>query len=436
VRVSTLRIAINAQLKPDASAGGVRRVVAGLIRGLGELTDGPEEYVIITSGRGAEWVRPMLGPNQALAIVPDSNVHLGRRAAVARSLRLFVRSPSRSLRLASLVAESVRDRHSVPISAGFYESLRCDAIHFPYQQFIRTALPSVYNPHDLQHRHFPDNFEESARQWRDATFRVGFREAHTIVVSSQWVRQDIVRHYGVDPARIEIIPWGVGTGYDEAPSRARLEDVKRRYELPEAFIFYPAVAWPHKNHCRLIEAVAQLRDRRGLRVNLICTGGNGAAMGEIRAAISRLAIDDQVRVLGSLPPEDMRPLFRLAQFVVIPTLFEASSGPAREAWFEGRAVACSAVTSLPEQVGDAGLLFDPYSIEDIAEAIRRLSADASLRERLAQRGVAKLKGLRWGRIARAYRSVYRRAARFAAVDGDAGRIGSGRGDAAALRGNT
>jgi len=435
MRNSTARIALNAQLKPDAPAGGVRRVVGGLIRALGSLTDGPEEYVIVTSDRGAEWIQPLLGPNQTLAVAPDSEIHLGRRTALLRSLRSVVREPSRSLRLAMLVAKSIRDRHSVPISAGFYESLRCDVVHFPYQQFIRTALPSVYNPHDLQHRYFPENFDASARAWRDATFKVGFREAHTIVVSSQWVRRDIVRNYAVDPAKITVIPWGVGTEYEQVPSNFHLEDVKRRYGLPAVFMFYPAVAWPHKNHCRLIEAVAQLRDRDGLRVNLVCTGASGAALGDIHAAISQRAIGDQVWVLGTVPPEDMRPLFRLAQFAIIPTLFEASSGPVREAWFDECAVACSAVTSLPEQVGDAGLLFDPYSIDDMAEAIRRLSTDPSLRESLVQRGTAKVEDQGWEQVARAYRLVYRRAAGFPAVGESVVRVNSDGGDAA-LRGNT
>jgi glycosyltransferase involved in cell wall biosynthesis len=100
----------------------------------------------------------------------------------------------------------------------------------------------------------------------------------------------------------------------------------------------------------------------------------------------------------------------MAQFVVIPTLFEAASGPLYEAWYDGAPVACSNVTSLPEQASDAALLFDPRSTESIAAAVAEMATNGKLRETLRERGERRLKDFSWERTAKAYRAVYRRAA--------------------------
>jgi len=407
---AAVRIAINVQLKPNRPAGGVRRVLSGLIRGLGELHDGPEEYVIIGSSQGVEWIRPLLGPNQEVRAAPADGLHLGRRAALAHAVQRTRTSLPDAASLAWTALRSLPGGHGVPISAGFYESLGCDLIHFPYQQYVFTRLPSVYNPHDLQHLHLPEFFDPPAVAWREATFRAGCRDANTVVVSSEWGRQDIARHYGTSPTKIQVIPWATGTGFDRAPDAAELDEVARRYQLPVPYMFYPAVAWPHKNHRRLVEAIARLRDRDGLCVNLVCTGGDGDSVEEVRSVIAGHRLGEQVRVLGTVAAADMRALFRMARFVVIPTLFEATSGPVREAWFEGVAVACSAVTALPEQVGDAAWLFDPNSVEAIAGAIRKMTTDDALREDLVRRGKERVRRFTWDRTARAYRAVYRHVA--------------------------
>src|SRR6476660_1243505 len=102
--------------------------------------------------------------------------------------------------------------------------------------------------------------------------------------------------------------------------------------------------------------------------------------------------------------------YRLAQSVVVPTLFEAASAPLFEAWQHGTPVACSAVTSLPEQAADAALLFDPLSIEEIAAAIKTLTLDEKVRARYRQRGFRRLGDFDLERTTKAYRAVYRKTA--------------------------
>jgi len=114
----------------------------------------------------------------------------------------------------------------------------------------------------------------------------------------------------------------------------------------------------------------------------------------------------------------LRTLYKLAQFVVIPTLFEAASGPLFEAWQESTPATCSNVTSFPEQAGEAALLFDPFSTENIAEAVEKMATDSGLREKLRQNGIRRLKDFSWERTAKAYRAIYRRAAQRPLTDED------------------
>ena len=119
-----------------------------------------------------------------------------------------------------------------------------------------------------------------------------------------------------------------------------------------------------------------------------------------------------------IPAEELRAIYSLSQFVVVPTLFEAASGPLFEAWQEGVPVACSNVTSLPEQAREAALLFDPFSVDAISTAVRKLASDDRLRAELIRKGGERIQGFSWERTAKAYRALYRKSARQELTDED------------------
>jgi glycosyltransferase involved in cell wall biosynthesis len=179
------------------------------------------------------------------------------------------------------------------------------------------------------------------------------------------------------------------------------------------------MTWEHKNHLRLLESIVRLRDQEGILVRLVCTGKLiQDHWPTIKEHLDKYKLENQVQFLGMVPPEDLRAIYRLAEFVIIPTLFEAASGPLFEAWREGVPVACSTVTSLPEQAGEAALFFDPFSVEAIAEAFRRMATEEQLRNDLMTKGRERLQDFSWERTAKAYRAVYRRASRRILTDED------------------
>lgn len=401
-RSDPLKIAIDARCSPDR-AGGVSKAVMSLVAVLGKL-DGSEKYsVVVESEEQLEWLRPLAGPNQHFHIYPKefrSNGNLTRkfRQPVARLAKKIIRPPTAS-------------SPHVPDSNGFFESLNCDLIHFPTQRFIRCALPSVYNPHDLQHLHFPQFFTPAKLAKRETIYRAGCRFAQTVVVGSQWVKDDVINSYRVSPDRVQVIPEHSPSELTANVSADSMAATREKYHLPDSFAIYPAIAWPHKNHIRLFEALAYLRDSRGLMVYLVCTGSRyDPHWPQIEDCLRKLKLESQVTFSGFVSEMELKALYRLADFLVMPTLFEASSLPIFEAWLEGTPVASSRVTALPDQVGDAGLLFDASDVGSIAEAVARMATDKGLRDRLRSRGYRRLQDFDGRRTAKAYRAVYRRVA--------------------------
>lgn len=421
-----LRIAIRVSVSPGLS-GGVFQSTVGLVQALGKLDDGPEQYkLVVNSPEPTEWLKPYCGPNQQFVVKPaqprkngatTGNGRLTAAGVLKRALGPLL--PAARFVQHLLHVPEMRQWPEVPVSDGFFESLGCDVVHFPTQGFALCALPTVYNPHDLQHLHYPQFFTSEELAWRETIYPAGCRYAHTVVVGTQWIKDDVVRRYHIDPDKVQVIPWASPTQFYKEPAAGHMAVMTQKYQLERPFALYPAVSWPHKNHLRLLEALAHLRDTRGLVVRLVCTGSHfDSFWPRIASRLRELNLESQVKFLGFLPEEDLRALYRLAQFLVMPTLYEADSCPIHEAWSEGLPVASSNATALPDQVHDAGLLFDPKDVPAIADAVARLATDEEMRDELRKRGCRRVRDFDWDRTARAYRAVYRRAADFPLTDED------------------
>lgn len=411
-----LRVAINAQLTPDGGAGGAVTVLRALTA-LTRLEDGAEEYVFIGPREDPEWLRPMLPPGQRIVRVPTHvewkvdrfeplKRALGSLRPAARNLKRALAGPA-----AAVVGAPVASRYFAPARPqNFYEGLGCDVIHFPFQSFEPCRLPAVYNPHDMQHLHHPEFFTPQEIAWRQSLHPAACRAAHTVVVASRFVKRDLVERYGVCGDKVQVIPWAPPP-LPTADAADDLPALRRKHGLSEQpFALYPAMTWEHKNHLRLLEALARLRDREGIELQVVCTGHKTDFWPRIEQRLHELALDGQVKFLGLVPREELSALYRAAQFVFIPTLFEAASAPLFEAWQHGAPAACSAVTSLPEQAAGAALLFDPLTVERIADALRRMATEPVLRDVLRQSGERRLGDFSLERTAKAYRAVYRSAA--------------------------
>jgi len=394
------RICVDARLDPGFS-GGIEQVVGGLARGLSSLPDGNEEYHFLVYPGTEQWLAPHMTGSCRLLYCRRSLQHRLRRTIASRFPRL-----RKALEKAGSLA--VDKAISIPQSSGTIEKAGIDLMHFTFQAAFLTGVPSIYHPHDLQHIHLPEYFSDYERRGRTLVYKRFCEQARMVAVSSSWVRQDLVEHLGIAHEKIAVVPLAPSTESCTNAAPGDLESTRRKFDLPDSFAFYPAQTWPHKNHLGLIEAAAIIRDRHDLHIPLVFSGRKGDFFPHLERRISELRLDGQVRFLGFVTQQELQSLYRLCRCVVIPTRFEAASFPLWEAFLAMAPTACSNVTSLPRQAGDAALTFDPDDVRQIASCLQRLWTDAGLRRELAQRGRDNVSRFSWQKTALGFRAHYRR----------------------------
>ena len=199
---------------------------------------------------------------------------------------------------------------------------------------------------------------------------------------------------GLTEDRVGVLPYLPPDYLRHSITKEERDGVRRRHKLPPRYLFYPAQFWPHKNHQRLIEAVASLAGEHA-DLHLVLAG---SARGNARAAAcaaalqtaDRRGIASRIHNLGYVPNVDMAALYAEAVALVFPTFFGPTNIPILEAWALGVPVMTSRIRGVTEQVGDAAVLANPSDTSEIAAAIEHLWTDAVLRADLIQSGREKL----------------------------------------------
>ena len=253
--------------------------------------------------------------------------------------------------------------------------------------------PYIVTIHDFQHKYYPEFFTIKEKISREIIYRTG-KKAKLVICESYYVKQDIIKFLNIDENKIKVLP-------SPPPSHFQIMEIKnenllairKKYDLPEGYIFYPAQFWYHKNHINLLRALRYIKDKYNLEIPLILVGSKKNNFEKVMNEIQNLGLGQQVKYLGYVPDKDMPYLYKLATALVMPTLFESVSLPIWEAFYLGCPVVSSNVCALPEQVADAGLIFDPYNIEDIAEKILIIWTNENLRNELINKGFERVKNL-------------------------------------------
>ena len=389
--MSPLRVCIDARLRAGRF-GGVEQVLIGIAAGLSALEDGDEEFLFLTNPGEEDWIRPYVGG--PCRLLPT------RRGSAQRRVRAVVRG---------VVERTPRigPRFSLRVSDGTVERAGADLVHFPIQDAFLTELPSIYQPHDLQHLHLPELFSGWERSRREAIYRTHCERAELVVAMTSWGRRDFIESYGLPPEKVTVVPGGSVLREYPAPTPADLEQLRSRLELPDGFLLYPAQTWPHKNHERLLEALARVRDESGTTIPLVCPGRQTRDYRRIRDRAADLGLAETVSFPGFVSSLELRGLYELGTALVFPSRFEGWGLPVCEAFDAGLPVAASTATGLPDVVGDAGLLFDPDDVAEMGSQLHRLWTDAELRDSLRERGKKRAAEFSFDHTARLFRAHYR-----------------------------
>lgn len=244
--------------------------------------------------------------------------------------------------------------------------------------------------HDLSVFDHPEWVPAALRLWRRFLVPRLLQRARVIFTVSEFTRRSIVRRFSVPDDRVILAPPGVNL-QQFRPCDASA--VVAKYELADRYVLALASRETRKNLERLLRAWSVRREFKELDLVIVGAGPDTSP--------NRQSLDNwrRIRFLGSVPDEDLPPLYAGALFFVLPSLFEAFGLSVLEAMACGAPVIASRAGGLPEATGDAALFIDPTSVEGMAEVMRRLVLDPNLRSELRWKGLQRARQFSWERTA-------------------------------------
>ena len=285
-----------------------------------------------------------------------------------------------------------------------------DVLHVQYTAPPFAPCPVVTTIHDLAFEHLPETFNRRSWMQLRLTVRQTARRAAHIITVSEYSRADISRRYEIAPQRITVTPEAAPPNLLPVTNETELRRIRESYGIRGNYILSLCSIQPRKNLVRLIEAYSSLR---GLLPEvklpqLVLAGKRGWLDSETFRAAERNALGNDLLFTGYVPEPDLAGLYSGAICFVYPSYFEGFGLPVVEAMQCGVPVIAGNLTSLPEIVGEAGLLFDPFDTQALVSALKHVLDDAEYRASLRAKGLAKAKQFNWRTTARLTLGVYER----------------------------
>ena len=228
-----------------------------------------------------------------------------------------------------------------------------------------------------------------------AMMRYAAKRAWKVLSISASTKRDVVQILSVPESKVEVIYAGCEDLYQPALDTADLERVKLKYGLQQPFIFYPTSISPRKNLMRLLDAFDLVKDQ--LPHQLYLTGATGWNSSDVFERLKKPAYDF-VHLLGKVDEADMPHIYALADFTVYVSLFEGFGLPVLEAMACGSPVLVSDQTSIPEVAGDAGLIVNAFSPDEIAQGLIALAGDEALRKKCRTAGLFQAQEFNWNKV--------------------------------------
>jgi len=267
------------------------------------------------------------------------------------------------------------------------------------------GVPTVLTVHDMIFKLFPQHQKRLNYWYLNATMPLYCRRADAIITVSESSKRDIVAHYDLDPARVNVIYEAAAPEFVPAVPAA-VDDVRRRYSLPERYIIHVGTIEPRKNLSRLVDALQRLR-AAGLTIPLVVVGSKGWLYDDFFRRLERSDVRDEVFFPGYVPSADLPLIYSAATMAVMPSVYEGFGLPVLEAMACGTPVVSSKASSLPEMGGDAARYFDPYDVEAMAGTIRQVWSDEHVRGEMREKGLSQAARFSWERAAEQTWALYK-----------------------------
>jgi glycosyltransferase involved in cell wall biosynthesis len=371
-----MRIGIDATALPPQPVGAGNYIIH-LIRALAAM-DSEDEFVIFSGQRGPSLINLPEKPTLKWILLPDRNP----------GVRLIWEQ--------TYFSRLIRDSG-------------VDLLHsLHYTRPLRLSCASVVTFHDMTFFLYPELHTRTKRFYFPLAIRSSAKRANFLIAISESTRQDTIRLLNLSPDRVITIQHGVDPSFRPLSDIDLKKRITKKYRLPDKIILYVGLIEPRKNLPLLIKAYKKLVDD-GTEHYLVLAGRYGWMFDEVLQQIEKLSLTDKVILTGYVDQIDLPMVYNLSDLFVYPTLYEGFGLPALEAMACGIPVITTKVSSLPEIVGEAGILVPPNDAEELFRGMKTVLQDEELRLNLARQGTEQAAKFTWERTARSTLEVYQRA---------------------------
>ena len=287
--------------------------------------------------------------------------------------------------------------------------IKADVVHFTNGMVpLVSSVPTVVTIHDMSLTMYPAYHPMRRVLLNRPLVNLAARRSDAVITVSEAARRDIVRLYGIEESRVQVVYEAAAPAFRVIHDPFELRLVRERYGLAERYILYVGSIEPRKNLPSLIEAFARRRVAGDLSHQLVCAGPYGWLSEDIERQIDRLQVRDALRFTGYVPFDDLPAIYNLAEMFVFPSVYEGFGLPVIEAMACGTPVVTGPVAALSEVAGDASERVERLDAESLGDAMVLLARSRERREELARRGLRRTQAFSWERAASETLNVYRR----------------------------
>jgi glycosyltransferase involved in cell wall biosynthesis len=284
--------------------------------------------------------------------------------------------------------------------------LKADVFHAPhYTAPFGLKMPCVTTIHDILHVRGTKYFSISQRLYARAIITHACRASAAVIVDSEFTKQELMDVFPIADERIHVIYLGVSSNYFKEYSEFAIKSFRKKHGLVKPTVLYTGSLKPHKNVDLLISAFSNMKHRS--EYQLVFLGEFIKEQPELWSVIKRKGLTGDIAEIGRVPFNDLALAYHAASVVVLPSLYEGFGFSILEAMASGTPTIGASAGSIPEVMGDGGILFDPHSVEDLTDALEKVLEDTKLRKQLVQRGLKNVARFSWEKCAEKTFQVYK-----------------------------
>lgn len=263
---------------------------------------------------------------------------------------------------------------------------------------LRTNVPQVGVIHDLNFEHYPDDLPKNILKYYKTRFPKFANKANRLATVSNFSKDDIVKQYGIKPEKIDVVHNGVNAKFHAVDDTVKSK-IREKFTGGKPYFIYVGSLHPRKNITRLLQAFDVFKKEDTTDVQLMIVGEKYWWNEEMETSFQQLAHKNEVHFVGHVQNDELNAVIASALAMTYVSYFEGFGIPALEAMKCEVPLIAANATSLPEVVGNAGILVDPFSVVEISAAMNEIASDIGLREELIIKGSVQVVKFNWDKTA-------------------------------------